>query len=107
MADEPRFHDLLDPVGRSLPDDRLIRPWAQRGNADHGYGGHCRTLVIPEVDRHRRAGGLLASLSRPPDADMLVTTEILPLRAAIDLVTEQFDAHRERTDQAAQLFPCA
>lgn len=103
VADEPRFHELLDQWAIS-PDDRLIRPWAQRGNADHGTAV-TQEAVIPEVTI--TAEGVYWHPVAASDADMLVTTEILPLRAAIDLVTKQFAVHRERTDQAAELFPCA
>ncbi|MFN2450915.1 MAG: radical SAM protein [Candidatus Dormibacteria bacterium] len=103
IADEPRFHQLLDRWAIAA-DDRLIRPWAKRGNADHGTAV-TQEAILPEVTI--TADGVFWHPVAAADADMLVTTEFLPLASAIDMVTARFDAHRARTAQAAELFPCA
>lgn len=102
-ADEPRFHELLDEWAIAH-DDRLIRPWAQRGNADHGTVV-TQEAVIPEVTI--TAEGVYWHPVAATDPDMLVTTAILPLQAAIDQITTRFYAQRESAATAAELFPCA
>lgn len=103
VADEPRFHELLDEWAIAH-DDRLIRPWAQRGKADHGTVV-TQEAVIPEVTV--TAEGVYWHPVAATDPDMLITTAILPLQAAIDQVTTRFYAQRESAATASELFPCA
>ncbi len=102
-ADEASFHALLDTWDIDSH-DRLIRPLARRGNADHGVAVS-REAVIPELTV--TAEGVYWHPVGADDDDMLVTRTILPLQPAIDMVTAIFEAHRQQVAVAAQRFPCA
>jgi pyruvate-formate lyase-activating enzyme len=91
--------------GLGIPrEDQLIRPLARRGFADEGVVLTVESL-LPEVTV--TADGVYWHPVGADDDDQLVTRDILPLRDAVELVTDRFRAHRLASDRQAELFPCA
>jgi len=97
------FHAFLDKLGIRR-EDQVIRTVAHRGFATAGVELTMEAL-IPEVTV--TADGVYWHPVSAGHDDQLVTTEIFPLRDAINEVRRQFVRMRADADTAAQWFPCA
>jgi pyruvate-formate lyase-activating enzyme len=102
-AAQAAFHRLLDDLGIPRP-DQIVRPIARRGVADTGVVLTTETL-IPEITV--TAEGVYWHPVGADHDDQLVTRDLFPLAAAITEVRRRYADYRDRTDAAAQRFPCA
>ena len=84
--------------------DQVIRKQANRGFADQGLVMTQQSLV-PEVTV--TADGIFWHPVGADDADMLVSTEIFPLDAAIERVRELMALQFARRQGLAEVFACA
>jgi len=101
--DEEKFRAFLDDLGVARA-DQLIRPLAQRGLSTSGVRLTLETMV-PEVTV--TADGVYWHPVGADDPDMLIDSEIFPIRERIAAVVALFEAHTQRLESAAAVFPCA
>ncbi|MEC4017092.1 Rv1681 family radical SAM protein [Streptomyces sp. H27-D2] len=103
LKEERELRSFLDSLG--IPHQhQVVRPLAHQGAADDGLELTVETL-IPEVTI--TADGVYWHPVGADNDEQLVTRDIFPLDAAIDLVREQYRAHQATADAAARTFPCA
>ncbi|MEN8654823.1 radical SAM protein [Streptomyces sp. 21So2-11] len=103
LHEETELRSFLDALGIAR-EHQVVRPLAHQGAADDGLELTVQTL-IPEVTI--TADGVYWHPVGADNEEQLVTPNIFPLDAAIDLVREKFRYHRSKTDSAARTFPCA
>ncbi|MCY0945465.1 Rv1681 family radical SAM protein [Streptomyces antarcticus] len=101
--EERELRSFLDSLGITR-ENQVVRPLAHQGVADEGVELTVQTL-IPEVTI--TADGVYWHPVGADNAEQLVTRDIFPLDAAIELVREQYRSHRNTADSAARAFPCA
>lgn len=100
---EDAFRQFLDQ--HRIPEaDRVIRRVALRGAAMAGVP-LARADLVPEMTI--TAEGVYWHPVGAEDLDMLVTTEIFPLAAALAAVTRAVEYEREHTGRLARVFHCA
>ena len=85
-------------------EDRVVRPLARRGIADDGVAV-ARADLAPEITITQ--SGVFWHPVGADDRDLLVTTEILPLRKAFEQVKLAFERDRELHDRLLTIFHCA
>ncbi|MEU9006158.1 radical SAM protein [Streptomyces sp. NPDC048551] len=102
-SEERQLRSFLDALGIAR-ENQVVRPLAHQGAADTGVELTVETLV-PEVTI--TADGVYWHPVGADDDEQLVTRDIFPLDAAIDLVREQYRNYRNGADAAARTFPCA
>ncbi|WP_455358300.1 Rv1681 family radical SAM protein [Streptomyces sp. SYSU K21746] len=101
--EERELRSFLDSLG--IPRrHQVVRPLAHEGAADDGLELTVETLV-PEVTI--TADGVYWHPVGADNDEQLVTRDIFPLDAAVDLVRTRFRAYRQQADAAARMFPCA
>lgn len=103
QREEQSLRTFLDSLGIAR-ENQIVRPLAHRGVAGSGLELTVETLV-PEVTI--TADGAFWHPVGADDEDQLVTTQVFPLAATIELVRELYRDHRRATDQAARAFTCA
>jgi pyruvate-formate lyase-activating enzyme len=102
-GEEQRLADLFDRLG--LDDDqRVVRRVARQGAANTGLVVS-RASLVPEVCIS--AEGVWWHPVAATDPRMRVAGQWSPLAPVIDLITDEFRAHRLRGDVLASTFPCA
>ncbi|MGP3690975.1 Rv1681 family radical SAM protein [Streptomyces sp. IBSNAI002] len=101
--EEHELRTFLDSLGITR-ENQVVRPLAHEGAADDGLELTVQTL-IPEVTI--TADGVYWHPVGADDDEQLVTRNVFPLDAAIDLVRERFRSFRNTADSAALAFPCA
>lgn len=101
--EEAELRMFLDSLGIRRH-DQVVRPLAREGAAENGLELTTETL-IPEITV--TAGGVYWHPVAADDEEQLVTRDIFPLDAAVDLVRERYRGYREHADAAARSFPCA
>lgn len=101
--EEHELRTFLDSLGITR-ENQVVRPLAHKGAADDGLELTVQTL-IPEVTI--TAEGVYWHPVGADDDEQLVTRNIFPLDAAIELVREQYRSFRNTADSAARAFPCA
>lgn len=102
-AQHDAFRQFLDQEGIAEA-DRVIRRVALRGVATAGVA-LARADLVPEMTI--TADGVYWHPVGGDDSDMLVTTEIFPLAAALGAVARAFQHEREHATRLAQVFHCA
>ncbi len=101
--DADRFEEFLD-RNAIAPADRVIRRIALRGFAAEGIA-LSRADLVPEMTVTAR--GVYWHPVGADDDDFLVTSEILPLAAALRAVQVALDREREHGTKVASIFHCA
>ncbi|MFC4494674.1 radical SAM protein [Streptomyces ovatisporus] len=101
--EEAGLRTFLDTLGIHRR-DQVIRPLAHEGAAENGLHLTSETL-IPEITL--TADGVYWHPVAADNDAQLVTRDIFPLGAAVELVREKFRGYREHADSAARTFPCA
>jgi uncharacterized Fe-S cluster-containing radical SAM superfamily protein len=101
--EEAGLRAFLDTLGIHRR-DQIVRPLAHEGVAEDGLHLTTETL-IPEITV--TADGVYWHPVAADNEAQLVTRDIFPLDAAVELVRQRFRGYQERADAAARSFPCA
>lgn len=101
--EEWELRSFLDSLGIAR-ENQVVRPLAHQGAADEGLELTVQTL-IPEVTI--TADGVYWHPVGADNDEQLVTRDIFPLDAAIELVQARFRTYRLKAETAARTFPCA
>ena len=102
-AEEAAFRTFLDEQ-RIADDDRIVRRIARRGFAETGVSVS-RSDLVPELTI--TAEGVYWHPVGAEDEDLLVTTQIFPLAAALDKAREAVAREQEYGQRLAKVFYCA
>src|SRR5215469_1551209 len=97
------FAEFLD-RNAVAPEDRVIRRIVLRGFAEDGVA-LSRTDLVPEATVTAR--GVYWHPVGADDDDFLVTSDILPFAAALEVFRAALEREREHATRVASVFHCA